>query len=95
MRSTWTIPVVLLVSLFLISIVLAAPNASSIDWWVIGSGGGSDTASDASLSGILGQWAAGSDAVGGAQLCSGFWCDRGEWAEWFRIYLPLILRNSH
>lgn len=94
MRRTWTIPVVLLVSLFLISIVMAAPNASSIDWWAIGSGGGSDTASNASLSSTIGQWAAGSDAVTGAQLCSGFWCGAGEQPEWFRVYMPLTLRNA-
>ena len=94
MQKKWTTPVVLLVSLFLISIVMAAPNASSIDWWVIGSGGGSDATGSISLSATIGQWMAGSDTSGSTQLCSGFWCGTGEQPEWFRVYMPLTLRNS-
>lgn len=97
MQKKWTILVVLLVSLFLVSMVVAAPNAFSIDWWLVGGGGGRDTASGVSLSSALGQWAVGSDAVNDVQLCAGFWCVVGEqgpptnFEHW--VYLPLVLRN--
>jgi hypothetical protein len=39
MRKKWMIPGTLVVSLLLLAgIALAAPNAHSVDWWVIGGG---------------------------------------------------------
>lgn len=73
------------------SVTRATPNAASLDWWVIGGGGGSNTSCDTFLGGTLGQWMTGSNTVADTQLCAGFWC--GVEARYL-IYLPLVLRNS-
>ena len=83
MKRKWVILGTLVASLLLISAAQAAPNAPSIDWWVIGGGGGSDT-----VSGTVGQ-AMTSDEPH-FNLCVGFWC--GAMAE-YKVYLPLTLRD--
>jgi hypothetical protein len=81
----------LVVSLLLVGTALAAPNAHSIDWWVIGGGGGSETAGTISLDSTIGQWVVGSDKSGGLQLGPGFW--GGGWDESCVIFLPVVLKD--
>ncbi|MBN1584675.1 MAG: hypothetical protein JXA89_28470 [Anaerolineae bacterium] len=83
----------LVAGLFLAGVALAAPNGASIDWWVIGSGSGSETAGNTSLDSTIGQWAAGSDTAGSTQLVSGFWGWSVVSGE-YKIMLPLVLRNG-
>jgi len=77
----------ILAGLLLVGTALAAPNAASIDWWVMAGGGGQDGVATA-LGGSIGQWVAGSDA----QLCAGFWCGVG--AAEYKVFLPLVLREA-
>ncbi|MBE9508276.1 MAG: hypothetical protein IMY86_09530 [Chloroflexi bacterium] len=95
MKKKWMIPGTLVVSLLLVGMALAAPNAHSIDWWVIGGGGGSGTAGTISLDGTIGQWAVGSGTSGATQLWSGFWGGGGAAGEvdLYQVFLPLILRQ--
>ena len=94
MAKKWMILSALVVSLFLVGIALAAPNAASINWWVISGGGASETAGNTSLDGTLGQWAVGSDTAGTTQLGSGFWggCSPTGEVDQHNIFLPLVLR---
>ena len=78
-------------SLLFASVALAS-GTPSIDWWVIGGGGGSITVGSTALDGTIGQWVVGSDKSGPIQLGPGFW--GGGWDERYPIYLPVILRNS-
>jgi hypothetical protein len=86
-NKRWLALGAILVGLLLVGTALAAPNAASIDWWVIAGGGGQDGAAT-SLGGTMGQWVAGSDA----QLCAGFWCGVGPGE--FKIFLPLVMREA-
>jgi hypothetical protein len=69
-----TLAVSLLFASVLAIIVLAAPNAADIDWWIIGGGGGSDTGGAYALDVAIGQPVAGADSAGSYDLCAGFWC---------------------
>jgi len=82
--------IVLICALILAGAALAAPT-QTIDWYVIGGGGGHVTSTDGaySLDGTIGQPVAG---VASADLCSGFWCGLADWVANMRIYLPIILR---
>lgn len=91
MIRKWMISGMLVASLLLVGIALAAPNAHSIDWWTISSGGGSDATGSTSLSSTTGQWVAGSDTNGSTQLGYGFWSGVGK--ESYEIYLPLVLKS--
>ena len=92
MKKRWMIPGTLVVSLLLlVSIALAAPNAHSVDWWVIASGGGRSTVGSTSLDNTIGQWVVGSDESGGLQLSPGFW--GGGWDESHVLFLPLVMEN--
>jgi hypothetical protein len=90
-KKKWVILCTLIVSLSLVGTALARPQAHSINRWVIGGGGGSETSGDTFLGGTVGQWAVGSDTSGSTHLASGFWgggaADSGE----ERIFLPLAL----
>jgi hypothetical protein len=91
MRKKRVILGTLIASLSLVGTTLARPQTHTINWWIIGGGGGSKTSGDTSLGGTVGQWAVGSDTSGGTHLASGFWgggtADSGE----ERIFLPLVL----
>jgi hypothetical protein len=86
----WMILGVLLVSLLFAGTALAQ---GSIDWWVIGGGGGSGTAGDTSLDGTIGQWAVGGGTSGATQLGSGFWGGGGAEGPVGGIFLPVLLRQ--
>jgi hypothetical protein len=90
MTKKWTILGVLLASLLLVGTALAQ---GSIDWWVIGGGGGSGTAGGTSLDGTIGQWAVGSGTSGTTQLGSGFWGGGSAEGPSGAVFLPVILRQ--
>lgn len=85
----------LVVSLFLVGTTLAQAPSTSIGWWVIGSGGGSNTVGNTSLDGTIGQWAVGSGTSGTTHLGSGFWGGGSAVGapDQYPIFLPLILRQ--
>ena len=90
MIRKWIVLGVLTVSLLSAGVAMAN-GTSSIDWWVIGGGGGSATVGSTSLSGTIGQWTVGRDADGTTQLCSGYWYGA---SRWHRVFLPLALREA-
>jgi hypothetical protein len=77
--------------ILLLTGVVVANGTPAIDWDVIGGGGGHAEASIYSLDGAIGQALVGTATDTGSELCSGFWC--GASVE-YRIYLPLVLRNT-
>lgn len=93
MAKRWMIFGALIISLLLVSTALAQ-GTPSIDWWVIGGGGGSVTVSSTSLGGTIGQGMVGVDSSAPYQLCSGFWgCGGVGTGDEYEIYLPIILRQ--
>jgi len=70
--------------------VTLANGTPSIDWYVIGGGGGHVEAGVYALDGTIGQAVVGTATDTGYELCSGFWC--GAVVE-YRIYLPIVLKN--
>jgi hypothetical protein len=82
---------VLIASLLVGGVALAAASGPTVDWWVIAAGGGLDSATGVSLGGTAGQWVAGSDAADTTHLDSGFW---GWVNAGHRAFLPLVLRQT-
>jgi hypothetical protein len=82
---------ILLISaaLLLLTSVALANGTPSVDWWVIGGGGGHAETAPYALDGTVGQPLVGVVSNTPYQLCFGFW---GGGAE-YKIYLPVILRN--
>lgn len=74
----------------LLARVALANGGPTIDWHVIGSGGGHVQAGVYVLDGTIGQPVVGRVASSSYNLCSGFWCG----VAGHRVYLPLVLRNS-
>lgn len=91
-RKEWIFAGALVLSLLLASVALAA-GSPGIDWWVIGSGGGSTTVGGTSMDSTIGQWVVGSDESGSLQLGSGFWGGGWDEGESYVTYLPVVLRN--
>jgi hypothetical protein len=89
-RISIGILVVFIFALFGTALASAAPEMS-LDWNVIGGGGGENESSDGtySLNGTIGQPVAG---AAGEELCSGFWC--GVW-DWARIFLPKLKNDFY
>jgi hypothetical protein len=72
----------------------AAPAVSSggpyvLDWWSVDGGGGQSIGGIYILTGTIGQFDAGEQAVGPYQLRGGFWARLGS----YRLNLPFISRN--
>ena len=91
MRSKVIVAVYILLAcgLLLSGVARSAGDAASVDWYVIGAGGSTGTASGTLvMGGTAGQAIAG---VASQDLCAGFWCGAGSPAG-YRIYLPLVLR---
>jgi hypothetical protein len=86
---------VILTGIILLALAsVASAQASSnydLSWHVIGGGIRQMGGTNHSLQTTLGQPAAGSISSDGHTLCSGFWCAG---TTGFKIYLPLILRDS-
>ena len=87
----WIISGVLAVSLLSAGVPLTQ-GTPSVDWWVVGGGGGSATVDGVSLNGTIGQWMVGSGEAGATQLNSGFW-SRGA-IKSLKVYLPLVVRDQ-
>jgi hypothetical protein len=88
-RTALVLVLALCAGLLLISVILAATTATTLEQYVIGSGGGRTEAGIYSLAGTVGQPVAGTDSAAPFELCSGFWC--GVDAS-FTVYLPLVTR---
>ena len=80
---------VLVGSLMVVSVVLAAPAAINLGRTVIGGGGGHSEVGIYSLDGTIGQAVVGTQNRAAFHLCSGFWCGLVTTAH--NIYLPLVL----
>jgi hypothetical protein len=87
---------ILLSGLVLVGAVLAAPVATTLERYVIGSGGGQTQAGTYTLQGTLGQPVVGTNSRTPYDLCSGYWCGLG--AEFIPpshyVYLPLGIHHS-
>ena len=84
----------LLVVLGLLSVVvaLAAPQAFSLPWWTVDSGGGASQGGGYTLTGTSGQPEAGTLLSGDVYtLAGGFWGAGSPYAG-MEIFLPLVTR---
>lgn len=80
-----------LLTLFVLTGSALAQGVTSIPWSVLGGGGGHAEGGMYSLDGTVGQAIAGQASALPYDLCAGFWCGA---AVQYRLYLPLVLRNS-
>lgn len=71
--------------------IALANGTPTIDWDVIGGGGGHAEAGIYALDATIGQAVVGPATDTDFELCSGFWCRA---AVEYKIYLPLVLRND-
>ncbi len=87
----WRILVLLLLlaAMLATASLTAVAGSHTIDWYVMAGGGGSASAGDLTLTGTIGQAAAGTTSNGDFDLCSGFWCQVKALA---RIFLPIVIR---
>jgi hypothetical protein len=81
---------VLALLLVLGGLALAGGGGPSLDWYVIGSGGGPVASGQVDLDATIGQAVAGTTSAGGYSLCSGYWCGA---ADRHTVYLPLVLKS--
>jgi hypothetical protein len=89
------IVLVLLSGLLLAGVVLAAPNATSLDRYVIGGGGGHAEGGIYMLEGTIGQPVVGGISSAPYELGAGFWGGLGAaGGAVYGIYLPLIVRSD-
>ena len=88
--KSWILLSVLIVLLTLVVTPVMAAGIMEIDWYVIGSGGGTATGGNYTLNGTIGQPVVGLSSSADLDLCSGFWC---KLLEHYKIFLPQILRN--
>lgn len=77
-----------LAMLLILASIVSADGVPTIDWWVVGGGGGSADAGSYRLSGTVGQPIAGIASGSTRQLCAGFWCG-AVLVDY--VYLPLII----
>jgi hypothetical protein len=97
-RRTTTLAAILLCGLLLAPSIVegltdtaAANGTPTIDWHVIGGGGGHALGGVSTLNGTIGQPTAGTVADTDLELCSGFWC---RMARGSRVYLPLMMQDN-
>ena len=83
--------VLLTLVLLLLAGVTSAQNAPSIDWSVIGGGGGHAEAGRYALDATIGQPVAAVSSGGAYQLCAGYWC--GNVPGW-HMYVPNMLKAA-
>jgi hypothetical protein len=81
----------LIVALLLSGLILGsaalAVGQQTIDWWVMGAGGGPGQGGQYTLDGTIGQAVVGQDSAGDYDLCAGYWCGLKGMAA---TYLPWI-----
>jgi hypothetical protein len=81
-----------IILLALASIAFAQVSSNhDLSWHIIGGGGGQMASAGHTLNSTLGQPATDPTSSDEHALCSGFWCAE---AAGFKVYLPLVLRNS-
>ena len=84
---------VLIVALLLAGAAMAQPGGDyDLSWWTVNNGGSSSAGGAYTLAGAVGQPDAGVMA-GGDYLLAGGFLPGGELPEWFRVYLPVVVRN--
>jgi hypothetical protein len=95
MNRKCTILGVLVASLLLAGIAVAAPSSYDIDWWAMASGSSSGTAGDTNLEGTVGQTVVGIQSEDDYVICSGFWPGVGSCGEppTYPAYLPTVFRE--
>ena len=67
----------------------SAEGTPEIDWFFIGSGGGSESGGDYTLDATIGQPLVGESGNGDLALCSGYWCLV---QRVYRALLPILFR---
>ena len=82
---------VLALLLVLGGLALAGGGGPSLDWYVIGSGGGPVASGQTHLDATVGQPVAGTTSGDGYTLCSGYWCGA---VGTYYIYLPLVIKGA-
>jgi hypothetical protein len=84
----------LILACLLLAGVALASGVPSVDWNVIGGGGGYLKADTTVLNTTIGQAVVGEVSDGKLGLCSGFWCGSDDIYNPpdIHIYLPLVLR---
>lgn len=87
---------VLLLSLLIGSVIMAAPTALTLSWWTVDGGGSQSTGGNFALVGTAGQAEAGNQSSGGSfQVNGGFWNGGPAGSgDSYKIYLPVTIDNS-
>lgn len=84
--------VFLILGMLLTASALAAPQAFSLDWWTVDSGGGTSQGNHYSLTGTIAQPEAGRLLTGDTfTLAGGFWGIGLPYAG-EQVYLPIVTR---
>lgn len=83
---------VLVVLALVVPALAQTGGAYDLTWSTIDGGGGASIGGDYSLAGTVGQPDAGHMSSGSYEVGGGFWSSFSEVV--FRIFLPLVLRNS-
>ena len=81
-----------LLACFALAGVALAQSDASVDWWIVGGGGGSTEVGGTSLRYVIGQWGVESGASGGTRVDSGFL--GGAAIDLDELWLPLVLRGA-
>jgi hypothetical protein len=86
--------ILVLVIVFLVNGAALAANSYILSWWTADGGGGTSTSAGPgySLSGTIGQPAAGELSGTGFHLSGGFWVGAGIPSAGYRVYLPLTVK---
>ncbi len=90
MRTLKKAVLVFLTGLLLTVGVALASNGASVEWSVVGGGGGRAEAGSYAVEGTVGQPVVGSATTNSSEVCSGFWC--GATVE-YNLYLPLVSKK--
>jgi hypothetical protein len=95
-RTTLVLLVILLCGLLLTTTALTSSSEGyDLSWWTVDGGGGTlGSEGGYSLSGTVGQPDAGALASNDYTLSGGFWAGGTLAGEAYRVYLPLVLRQS-
>ncbi len=94
-RKGWILGVVLLATLGLTGAVVAQGGGYDLSWWTVDNGGALNvTAGAYTLSGVAGQPDAEAVSVGGYTLQGGFFSSVAMVPVEYRLYLPVVIRNS-
>jgi hypothetical protein len=90
-RRKLSMSAALLCFLLLAGLALAS-GSYSINWWVIGGGGGLISGGGYAINATIGQAVVGTVSGGGYELCAGYWCGAAAVVE-YKVYLPIVLKN--